>query len=433
MKKLLVLLLLVSIKHSNAQTSKIKQTTVDKHQTSNARYAANSYKQAQSTVSLLDSTKYWTWDTISFSWKISNKTINYMYDGQYRNTSNLTKHWNGTAWVDKLLVTNTYNNNIENQLQQNWNAGNSVWVNNQQFTSTYDASNNLLNSVEQLWSTNAWVNRFNEIYTYNAGNKNTSYVEQVWSNNTWYNDSRNIMHYNANNIETDYSISLWNLNTHAMTDSAMVTNTINGSNNINSAIDFDWNTVTNVFDTVGLDSYTYDAHHNMLSSLEQTSNGFSWVNSTKGTFTYDANNNQTSDIGYYWVNNAWLNDTRIFNTYDGYSNNLSNANKRWTGHTWIGDSTHYYYTTITSIEQIDNKHQQVKIYPNPANNILHIEMEMLNEKTELKLFDINGRLLLNQFIQDKTTVDVSGLNAGVYSLNITNNEGALTKKLVIVK
>ncbi|HTA60927.1 MAG TPA: FG-GAP-like repeat-containing protein [Bacteroidia bacterium] len=75
----------------------------------------------------------------------------------------------------------------------------------------------------------------------------------------------------------------------------------------------------------------------------------------------------------------------------------------------------------------------VNIYPNPAQNNFTIEINTNGNKTMLFLFDVNGRLVLNQFIQDKTTIDVSGLNAGVYSLNITNNDGTLTKKLVIVK
>ncbi|HTA60926.1 MAG TPA: T9SS type A sorting domain-containing protein [Bacteroidia bacterium] len=95
-------------------------------------------------------------------------------------------------------------------------------------------------------------------------------------------------------------------------------------------------------------------------------------------------------------------------------------------------------TTLTIVAGIAgiktvNTANDVNIYPNPAQNNFTIEANTNGNKTMLFLFDVNGRLVLNQFIQDKTTVDVSGLNAGVYSLNITNNNGTLTKKLVIVK
>ncbi|HKC67143.1 MAG TPA: T9SS type A sorting domain-containing protein, partial [Bacteroidia bacterium] len=76
---------------------------------------------------------------------------------------------------------------------------------------------------------------------------------------------------------------------------------------------------------------------------------------------------------------------------------------------------------------------EVSIYPNPAQNNFTIETQTSQQKAMLFMFDVNGKLVLNQFIADKTNIDISNLNAGVYSLNITTATGTLTKKLVIVK
>jgi Leucine-rich repeat (LRR) protein len=74
----------------------------------------------------------------------------------------------------------------------------------------------------------------------------------------------------------------------------------------------------------------------------------------------------------------------------------------------------------------------VNIYPNPAQSNFTVETNA-TEKQTLQLFDVNGKLVLTQNITDKTAIDVNNLNAGVYSLNIIDNQSTLTKKLVIVK
>ena len=87
---------------------------------------------------------------------------------------------------------------------------------------------------------------------------------------------------------------------------------------------------------------------------------------------------------------------------------------------------------ITGIKNISTKNE-INIYPNPVNDILNVELEMLNEKAELKLFDVNGKLVLMQTINGKTTVDVSNLNAGVYNLSLLSNDDVVNKRVVVVK
>ena len=91
------------------------------------------------------------------------------------------------------------------------------------------------------------------------------------------------------------------------------------------------------------------------------------------------------------------------------------------------------YSASTDLEQTKNNNNQLNIYPNPIQTNFTIETNTKGKKTMVFLFDINGKLVLNQFISDKTIIDVNSLSAGMYSLNVTSNEGTQTKKLVIVK
>jgi len=86
------------------------------------------------------------------------------------------------------------------------------------------------------------------------------------------------------------------------------------------------------------------------------------------------------------------------------------------------------YTTV-GINQLTHN-TQLNIYPNPATNVLNVELGILNENAEIKLFDVNGKLVLSQTIQGNTNIDVGNLNSGVYNVNIN---GVTNKRLVIVK
>ncbi|GEM_PF-3529451 len=85
----------------------------------------------------------------------------------------------------------------------------------------------------------------------------------------------------------------------------------------------------------------------------------------------------------------------------------------------------------TNISTLNN-HASVQIYPNPAQNNFTIEPNT-NEKQIVEVYDVNGKLILQQTINGKTTIDVSNLNAGVYNVNVTGNAGIVNTHLVLVK
>lgn len=80
----------------------------------------------------------------------------------------------------------------------------------------------------------------------------------------------------------------------------------------------------------------------------------------------------------------------------------------------------------------DQKHlaENVVIYPNPVTNLLHYESSM--KPVSVKIKNIQGSTLLNLLPdQLKETIDISGLEAGVYLVEFIYNEGSVLKKIVV--
>ena len=73
--------------------------------------------------------------------------------------------------------------------------------------------------------------------------------------------------------------------------------------------------------------------------------------------------------------------------------------------------------------------KEAKVYPNPAQNMLHVEGAGL---TEVEVFNIMGQSVLN-VNENYETINIGHLNNGIYCIRIKTTEGEKTVKLVIEK
>jgi hypothetical protein len=69
---------------------------------------------------------------------------------------------------------------------------------------------------------------------------------------------------------------------------------------------------------------------------------------------------------------------------------------------------------------------KIRIYPNPTNDIIKIEGLTKNENTIIKLYDLQGKLILSRELKEKGSIDISDLNNGVYVIRI----GEMTHKII---
>jgi uncharacterized protein (TIGR02145 family) len=71
---------------------------------------------------------------------------------------------------------------------------------------------------------------------------------------------------------------------------------------------------------------------------------------------------------------------------------------------------------VSSINEIKNSN--IKIYPNPTNNIIIIEGLDKNENNTVQIFDVQGKLVSTKIVNERGTIDLSELNKGVYVIKI---------------
>jgi len=90
---------------------------------------------------------------------------------------------------------------------------------------------------------------------------------------------------------------------------------------------------------------------------------------------------------------------------------------------------------VISLKEISNSSFDFKIYPNPSTGIINFETEGQINNYELKVFDVLGNCVFIQNNYNTVTpksIDLTGLNNGVYFINIINsNTKAVNQKIVI--
>ena len=76
-----------------------------------------------------------------------------------------------------------------------------------------------------------------------------------------------------------------------------------------------------------------------------------------------------------------------------------------------------------------NALENVKLYPNPANNILHVELPDKTASFSFEITNISGRTLLK--VNNETEINVSALERGVYVGILKAGDQTVVKNILI--
>ena len=64
----------------------------------------------------------------------------------------------------------------------------------------------------------------------------------------------------------------------------------------------------------------------------------------------------------------------------------------------------------------------IHVFPNPAKHIVNIEIPKTNQLNQLKIVDVSGRLIFQQFFEEEViTVDLGNFKKGIYVVNVNSN------------
>jgi hypothetical protein len=88
------------------------------------------------------------------------------------------------------------------------------------------------------------------------------------------------------------------------------------------------------------------------------------------------------------------------------------------------------YNGVVGLEY--NSIPDIRIYPNPAKNVLNIEFEEKDLYAEIIICNLQGKAMISKYIrQEKTTIDLGDLNPGVYIIRLKYQQNLQSGKLIV--
>lgn len=92
---------------------------------------------------------------------------------------------------------------------------------------------------------------------------------------------------------------------------------------------------------------------------------------------------------------------------------------------------HFYFECLgTSVSNISESPSDLAVFPNPTRDNIRVITPTSIEKTELKIFDCFGKLVLNQNYYTEQTLNISHLQPGLYIANLIDKERLYSTKFI---
>lgn len=308
--------------------------------------------------------------------RIYNRAINAaealeLYDGTPSYVTQLVREFKfNNSYADETAISSFYDNGFNNFVaDRNSNPNGALRIN---ARGTKATINNLPNNTSQrsvsIWYKVASASSDNVLFVYGSANGQQAYGASFNNTNTWYNFS-----YLTNTSAT------------------------------NPSNDGQW--------------------HHLVTTFDQSKNSKIYVDGVlliQQTQT-DWNTNASATNFDFWLGGLFSENSSPFN---GSVDDLKIYNYALSQ----TEVTNLYTNNMLTSENFNASNVDVKLYPNPVNDVLNIETVL--DLKSVEIFNIQGQKVLET---NQNQINVSSLSSGMYMVTIQDVENNTVTKKVIIK
>ncbi|MFH1121245.1 MAG: T9SS type A sorting domain-containing protein [Bacteroidota bacterium] len=361
-------------------------------------------------------------------------------------------------WYDYSKTEYTYNasgqNTIATESYYNPESGNyepdGKWV------YSY-AGNNMVELLMSYWDSDIgqWEDVYRNNYAYNPDGTLSTVLEYMWDGESWQPVAKTENTYDAGGNLITALYYYWNEDTSEWFVSGKTENSYNANGTIAVSTDFMWDVGMNSWVGTYREEYTYNGSWQLtvLNYSTWESTGSIWINDYRDEYTYDGNQNITMITGTELIEGNWYpeykNEFTYNNTYSyddlvlpydftnesGIFNHMITlvVEYEYDGSTFIEidrSIAEYSEVNITGIPV--NTAGTARIFPQPAIGQITFGWDSNLPVLDLTVYDINGKKVMAQAIENKVPVQAGQLAPGLYFYRLTgNNQTEYTGKLII--
>ena len=95
---------------------------------------------------------------------------------------------------------------------------------------------------------------------------------------------------------------------------------------------------------------------------------------------------------------------------------------------WVDDETDYIHVEVTSVTE--NGEAGLNVYPNPANTLMSVEAEGLQQVT---ICNVMGQVVkMQRCNEDGVVINTADLASGMYTISVKTHQGTMTKRFSVI-
>lgn len=95
---------------------------------------------------------------------------------------------------------------------------------------------------------------------------------------------------------------------------------------------------------------------------------------------------------------------------------------------WVDDETDYIHVEVTSVSE--NDEAGLNVYPNPANTLMSVEAEGLQQVT---ICNVMGQVVkMQRCNEDGVVINTADLVSGMYTISVKTHQGTMTKRFSVI-
>ncbi|WP_405291737.1 T9SS type A sorting domain-containing protein [Algibacter sp. Ld11] len=384
-----------------------------------------------------DSIHLFQWDNYNDNWRHNTKEFLTYDNGGIKETNFRRQFLTGTNWVNYYQFNKTYtaDNQLESNIQQNWNSPNSGWNDKYKHVYIYDDDGNEIVHENSSYINETWKINSKEVKTYVDNFLNTTTIlAHDTSLSVFVPQERTTNNY-ADSL-VDYQIGeIYYRDVAVWENDEKIDYTYNMDRQLTDVEYYGYNSSTGEFSSAPYKKIEnkYTAEGLIAESVTQLWFTSEYRNVDRWLYSY-VNGNQTEFIIQEWNSSAdvWENKYRHLKTYDANDNEIEFIYQSWntdaTPNDWRGFLRIVTYWSLPEVLSSNEFHEKPTflIYPNPTSEYLKITSnEAINQ---IQLYDLLGKQVLKT---NKNQVDVRALPSGLYLAKIEYGSDTITKKVII--
>jgi hypothetical protein len=307
------------------------------------------------------------------------------------------------------------------------------WINSAHIVRVFDSEGRLVEEIYEYWYNGEWSKNYRDVYGYDdKSGEWTSLTSFLWNGEEW---------------QEDYQVIdiVW-LNFEEMLPASATT-----QQNFNGTW-FDYERYTGTMDGEvyilvremfwGEDWVLWDRETHTKSPMEDIllieyydQNSKVWTNSQRDTEYMDEMGYYSGAKYEYWEQEKKTSQAGwVIDYYDNWDNTYNSEGQLeetiiqyWDGFTSsLVNSTRFVYSEFTSSDIAElGSDLGLQIYPNPANDFLHVTMvDLQGESFQYQLLDITGKTVNEgNLMNERNSIDLRGIQKGLYMLRAYSEDG----------